>query len=291
MSGKLVLSGISGVPETMLWPLHNRAAEARRGDALLDDPEAVRIADAIDYDYVDNFRKPNFGHIMRALSIDGALWRWMETHPGGQVVALGEGLETQFHRVDDGKVRWLAVDLDEAISVRERFLPDTDRHRNLRCSALDPSWMEEVDADDEVCVTMAGLLMYFEPGEVKELVRSIAERFARAVMLFDIIPRWFAKKTLGGWKWTENYTLPPMPFGMDRDELQEIESWHPNIAEVTQAPGPKVARGFLFRVLAPILEHTPWIKNKIPTVACVGCRPPDKCAPSSHPNRNARSSQ
>lgn len=34
---------LTGVPETMLWTLYNRASEARRSKAFLKDPEAVRI--------------------------------------------------------------------------------------------------------------------------------------------------------------------------------------------------------------------------------------------------------
>ena len=64
------------------------------------------------------------------------------------VVGLGEGLETQFSRVDNGRVRWLSVDVEEAIEIRKQFLPDTDRHRNLACSALDFRWMDEVEGDE-----------------------------------------------------------------------------------------------------------------------------------------------
>ncbi|MEM1069122.1 MAG: class I SAM-dependent methyltransferase, partial [Planctomycetota bacterium] len=31
---------LSGVPETMLWTLHNRATEAMRKDRILDDPKS-----------------------------------------------------------------------------------------------------------------------------------------------------------------------------------------------------------------------------------------------------------
>lgn len=46
----------------------------------------------------------------------------MQRHPAGTVVALGEGLETQFWRVDNGAVRWVGVDLSEAEALRRRFL-------------------------------------------------------------------------------------------------------------------------------------------------------------------------
>lgn len=153
---------------------------------------------------------PDSSHALRALRYDEALRRWLKDHPGGQVVALGEGLETQFHRVDDSRVRWLSVDLPEAINVRRHFLPDTDRHRNLACSALDGRWMEEAAIDHGIFITAAGLLMYFQPVDVRKLITLIAERFPTSEMVFDVIPPWFVQLTLRGVNKTPHYKLPPM---------------------------------------------------------------------------------
>ena len=102
---RAIVPELRGVPETMLWALYNRAAEARRPDALIDDPWAVQIADSIRYDFVRSFGRPESGQVMRAVLSDGVLRDWLGDHPDGQVVALGEGLETQFHRVDNNRVR------------------------------------------------------------------------------------------------------------------------------------------------------------------------------------------
>jgi len=37
----LLEPNLEGVPETMLWALYNRAAKARRPDALIADPLAI----------------------------------------------------------------------------------------------------------------------------------------------------------------------------------------------------------------------------------------------------------
>ena len=42
---------LHGVPETLLWPLYNRAAFASRPGALLEDPKSVEIRNAIDYPF------------------------------------------------------------------------------------------------------------------------------------------------------------------------------------------------------------------------------------------------
>ncbi|WP_175582988.1 class I SAM-dependent methyltransferase [Nocardia cyriacigeorgica] len=142
MSGDV---GLSGIPLTMLWTLHNRASESMRADAILRDPDCERIYEPIVFDYEKVFGKPDGTHAVRSLRFDEVLRPWLATHPGGTVAELAAGLETQFQRCDDGVVRWLCVDVPEAIDIRERFLPATDRCRHLPVSALDLSWLDCVE--------------------------------------------------------------------------------------------------------------------------------------------------
>lgn len=102
---------LSGVSETMLWTLHNRACEVRRPDSMLHDPDCLRVYDSIDYDFERSFGKPDTSHPMRSRICDAAVRPWMAAHPGGTVVELAAGLETEFQRCDDGQVQWLCVDV------------------------------------------------------------------------------------------------------------------------------------------------------------------------------------
>ena len=113
------------VPETALWTLYHRAVEAQRPDAVLTDPAAVELVDAIDYPFAERFGAGALGQwqALRARCFDDAVRAFQAAAPGGTVVALGEGLETQFWRVDDGRVRWLTVDLPEIVETRRRLLP------------------------------------------------------------------------------------------------------------------------------------------------------------------------
>ena len=194
----LIGSDLAGVSETMLWSLYNRACEARRGDAILVDPDSVRIEEALDYDFERHFSVPTGSLAVRAAEIDRALRRWLERHPDGFVVSLGEGLETQVRRVDNGRLRWLSVDLPNAIRMREQFLAPTDRLRHLAVSALDPAWMAAVDPSLGVFIVAQGLFMYLEPEAVQQLLSAIANRFAGAELVFDAVPRWFSRWTMRG---------------------------------------------------------------------------------------------
>jgi O-methyltransferase involved in polyketide biosynthesis len=204
------------------------------------------------YDYARSFGRPESGQVIRALLSDQLLRAWLQDHPGGQVVALGEGLETQFHRVDDGRVRWLAVDLPEAIALR---------------------WMEAVDARQGVFVTAVGLLKYFHPQEVRRLIAAIAERYSTVEMVFDVMPHLLVRLAQAGWyRRTPHYTAPAMYWGLNRNELQTLRTWHPNIAEVREIAF-QGGRGVVYRIVLPLLRRLPWIGNKLFSLVHVRCRP------------------
>jgi O-methyltransferase involved in polyketide biosynthesis len=260
-----VVPGLSNVSETMLWSLHNRAHEAKRADGVLDDPASVRIHEAIDYDFDGRFGEPEGLLAVRAAGIDRAIRDWLRHKPDGCVISLGEGLETQARRVDNGRMRWLSVDLRDAIRLRERFLPSTERFRHLSLSALDPAWMDAVDPSAGVFVVAQGLLMYLEPEEVRAFFAKVADRFPSAEMVFDVIPRWFSALTTKGLMKTATYRLPRMPWGINRNEIERtLHGWHPNIAQVTLLD--YVAPRGMPRAMASLIQEMPILRHEVPSL-------------------------
>ena len=266
-AGKIAPS-LADVPETMLWALHNRASEARRGDGILADPDSIRIHDSIDYDFTGQFGEPAGSLAMRAAAIDRALRHWLCDHPDGFVVSLGEGLETQALRVDNGRMQWLSVDLPDAIRLRERFLPPTDRFRHMAVSALDLAWMDAVDPSSGVFIVAQGLLMYLDPGSVGQLFAAVARRFPDADMVFDTIPPWFSQLTLVGLQQTPRYRLPPMPWGISRRAIAPaLRGWGPALGEVAFLDY-GMPRG-VPQLVGQMIERIPAMRHEIPSLAHV----------------------
>jgi O-methyltransferase involved in polyketide biosynthesis len=257
---------LGGVPETMLLTLYHRAIEARRPDALLHDPRAVALVDAIDYPFELRFGRGDLGsgqgQALRVRCFDQAVEDFLASHPDGTVVALGEGLETQFWRVDNGRVRWLTVDLPETVQVRRRLLPAEPRMRTLACSALDRRWMDEVDTSRGVLVTAQGLLMYLQPAEVHRLVAACAQRFAGGALLFDGVPRWLSSRTMRGMKMTEHYQVPPMPWAFDAAERRRLAAT-PKVVELRELRPPR-GRGLFYGFLMPLVSRLPLLGGRIP---------------------------
>lgn len=200
---------LSGVPETLLGNLGRRAVAARTG--VLNDPMALEVVDRLDYDFPDTTRGART-HAIRVATFDAAIRRFLIAHPAGTVVALGEGLETQFWRLDNGQLRWLTVDLPETIELRRRVLPDGPRQASHCGSALDLEWLGRVNPADAILVTAQGLLPYFQRDEVHALIAALAQRLPGSSLVFDAVPRAMLK-------------LVRRATGRERDLAVELWSW------------------------------------------------------------------
>ena len=262
--GERVRVELDGVPETLLWNLYQRATEARRPDTVLADPRAVAVVDALDYPFRERFGTGVLGQwqALRARCFDRQVARFLAEHPGGTVVALGEGLETQFWRVDNGQVRWVTVDLPETVRLRDRVLPaESDRQRTVACSALDDRWMDRLDPSRGLLLTAQGLLMYLQRAQVHRLLTRCAARLPGSALVFDGVPPWFSARTLrGAMRTREGYQAPPMPWALDAAEKEAIRGLHPNVAELRDLAPPR-GRGLLYGWLFPLANRVPAIRG------------------------------
>jgi O-methyltransferase involved in polyketide biosynthesis len=244
---------LTGVSETALLTLLVRAREARRPDAVIDDPEAVRLVDAIDFDFGKFGQSSRQDMAIRSKAFDLATSTYLSTHPDATVVALAEGLQTSFWRLDaalpDSRFRWLTVDFPPIVQIRERLLPPSPRVTACAQSALDYSWMDRVGSDNGVFITAEGLLMYLQPDEALGLIAECAKRFPGGQMVFDLAPAWFAALARKGMlRPSLRYAVPAMPFSRTVPELADLANTIPGVRAVHDLPMP-AGRGRLLNAL------------------------------------------
>jgi O-methyltransferase involved in polyketide biosynthesis len=275
MAGMAIAPEIDGVPETALWTLHHRVLEAKRPDAMFADPRAVDLVERIDFPFAERFgegfRTQTQLLALRVRCFDAVVGDFLTEHPTGTVVALGEGLETQFWRVDNGLVRWLTVDLPPSARLRERLLPRGDRQRLYAGSALDLAWMDEVDASNGVLITAQGLLMYLQPDDVHRLLRACAERFPGGMMVIDTVAHWMARAVRRASIKASGYRPPQLHWCLDSADWQSLRGLHPNISDVSEVRSPP-GRGPL-AWLPPNLHRIPVIRRRRSGVVRLRFRP------------------
>lgn len=230
------------IRETVLWCLYNRVSGIVK-DGILLDPKAVEIYKSIDYDYEKSFGKPNNNMAIQSMVFDQAILEFWREHPDGTVVNLGEGLETQRYRLQAQKseeAMWITVDLPNGIFIREQFMKPDDTHKHVAASAVDVSvWAEKVPLGKPVLITAQGLFMYLPEAEVKLLFQSVAKWFPGSTLIFNAVSKFLSNKTMRGVQWTDDYTVPKMPFGVNRFDGPDLfRSWVSDNLEVEEVPYP-----------------------------------------------------
>jgi O-methyltransferase involved in polyketide biosynthesis len=256
-------STLTGVSETALLTLLVRATEARRDDRIIEDPVAVDLVDAIDFDFAKFGSARRQDMALRALAFDRETRTYLRDHPKATVVALAEGLQTSFYRLDasgaNNEFRWHTVDLPPIVALREKLLPPSERISVSAQSALDYSWMDQIDAADGVFVTAEGLLMYLQPTEALALVTECAKRFPGGQMMFDLPPYWFAWWARQGLlRPSLRYKVPPMPFSLSVSAAADLANTVPGVRAAHDVELP-TGRGAVLNALI-------WASYRLPVV-------------------------
>jgi len=250
-------AALTGVSETALMTLNGRATQAGLPDAIIEDPMAIQLRDALTTTYgvdYDKFGRRGQEMALRSLAVDKCAIAYLRTHPKATVVALAEGFQTSFWRLDkavpNAQFRWISVDLAPVTALRERLLPHSPRIINLGQSALDYTWMDRVEDSDGVFITAEGLLMYLQPHEAMELITQCAKRFPGGQMFFDLPPTIIKKVAPKGIRASKSYRVPPMPFSLSINQLSDLVGTMPGLTAVRDIPMPK-GRGVIFNRVFP----------------------------------------
>lgn len=263
LNNKIHAGDISGVSETALLTLNGRAYQAGLPGAILHDPMAIKLRDSIEFDY-DKFGRKGQEMALRSLAVDGCAIEYLKKHPKATVVALAEGFQTSFWRLEealpDPQFSWVSVDFEPVLELRQRLLPSSPRITNIAQSALDYSWMDKIDTSNGVFITAEGLLMYLQPAESMDLIAQCAKRFPGGQMFFDLPPVMVKKLAPKGMRSSKHYRVPPMPFSLSADEVAGLVGTVPGITAFHDIPMPK-GRGFFFEKVFPAIWHFGPTKN------------------------------
>jgi len=251
---------LQGVARTLLVPLACRAIESPRADAIIHDPRAVELFNALggSRDFLMGMSELDQTFtVMRTRQFDRCARAFLAKSPGGLVVDIGCGLDTRFDRLDDGQMAWLGLDFPEVIALRRQFLPDTERCWSLPCSMLDLTWLDAVAQMNKPVIFLAeGVFPYFSTSDVKPLLMAMAARFPGGEMVFDALSplmNWFHNQTSSVLKRSGTRVR------WDAKNPAELEAWGLRLLErwgYFNKPEPRLGGAGLIRFIPPLANAT-----------------------------------
>lgn len=239
---------ISDVSATSLITLYSHALESQSSNPVLHDPKAVEITQLLNPEFSkssNTFHQNLAGgkldkrlvvHIaLRARRYDQYVKDFLQHAPNGIVINIGCGLDTRFHRLDDGRVTVYDLDFPEVIAIKKNLLQETDRYHFIPSSVLDFEWMESLSQfkDRPFLFLAEGVFMYLQEAEVKSLVLALQAKFPGAELVCEMFNAFWLKKSL---KWMMDVKMrrelhlgKDATFNFGIKDGKDLESWNASI--------------------------------------------------------------
>ena len=187
---------VTGVPETMVQTLYARAKETRRQNAKIKDEIAVELVEKLDYDFskADKDKAMNCGVIARTIVLDQMVKQYLEKHANTVVINIACGLDTRCYRMEGKYLRWYNVDLPETMKIRKRFLTETGPIYQIAKSAMDDSYIDDIDYHGEnILVIIEGLTMYLCEKDIRKMFSIIGKSFQKVTVMVETMSPFVGK--------------------------------------------------------------------------------------------------
>ena len=183
---------VTGVPETMVLTLYARAKETRKKNAKINDEIAEELVKNLDYDFskADKDKAMNYGVIARTIVLDRMVEQYLEKNANTIVINIACGLDTRCYRMKGKYLHWYNIDLPETMKIRRQFLPETGPIYQIAKSAMDDSYVDDIDYHCEnvlVIIELVATYAAHSTGITASRLRLYPQGFFS--ILFPVPPR------------------------------------------------------------------------------------------------------
>lgn len=181
---------LEGVEKTMLLTIYTKAKHSREKNHKFYDEKAIEVISKIDYDFsmAEKDKLMQMGVIGRTIVLDDLVSEYISRHPDCTVINIASGMDTRFNRLDNGRIRWYNVDLENSARFRLEYIPDTERVTTLAYSAMDSDWPSQIEAEGNILIIIEGLTMYLTEPENKNILKIIDDNFDKCTVFTEIMP-------------------------------------------------------------------------------------------------------
>ena len=183
---------MDSVNKTLYIPLYGKSYISKRG-IILNDPKAEEIwareGFALKGKSASKWLAFYMG--MRAAVFD----RWVREKrcelPDAVVLHLGCGLDSRCLRTGTDRM-WYDVDFPDVIETRKKYYCESAQYNMIGADVRGGVYLSGISGKDAI-VVMEGISMYLTGEELRQLLKTLAERFEHIHLLMDCYTEFAAK--------------------------------------------------------------------------------------------------
>ncbi len=178
---------LAGVPDTTYIPLVARIYVSKRFPDYFRDEQALALEEQIPGEAIqaNSGEYECMASVARSHVIDVKVSEFLASHPTGNVVFLGGGLETTWGRVGVATARCYQVDLPGVIEVRRRALGQAANEELIAGDMFAMEWAEHIDATLPTLLVVSGVWQYFHEDKILGMIADLKQAFPAGELVFD----------------------------------------------------------------------------------------------------------
>jgi methyltransferase (TIGR00027 family) len=236
------------VAETGMLTFYCHVIESQNPNPILLDEKAVEVSRQLNPVFANSssrlLRNLEKGKVkdelvvhitLRAKKYDEYARLFLKENPDAIIVNIGCGMDSRFHRIDNGRMTCFDLDLPEMIEFKKQYYEETDRYHFIAASVFDYGWMDQVAklGKRPVLFMAEGVFMYLDGEKVKDLILKMQSRFPGSELVCELVTAIFTRKPwdrMVAMKMNKQLGVgkeAAFTFGVRNS--RELETWHPGI--------------------------------------------------------------
>ncbi|EJU19218.1 MULTISPECIES: class I SAM-dependent methyltransferase [Mogibacterium] len=176
-----------GVEDTLYIPLSARIYASEKFPKFFYDDKALSLNAHMPAGSIDKNSSEYFymASVCRQKTIDEKIRKFLSVNSKSNVVFLGAGLETAYHRIHDYHANFYQVDLPEVMEIRKRLLGNGENEKLISGDMFSLDWVKEIDTTLPTLVSVAGVYQYFDETKIVDMIRKMKVLFPKGELVFD----------------------------------------------------------------------------------------------------------
>ena len=177
----------SGVEDTLYIPLTARVAISKKFPQYFYDEKALELENAIHNKTIEEKSSEYtlMASVARYHNFDEMAQNFIDDHRECNIVNLGVGLETSYHRLNVKNAMFCEVDLPEVIELREKFIEVEKNEQYVKGDLFKLDWIQYIDTSLPTLMLVSGVFQYFHENEIIDFLRNVQNEFENAELIFD----------------------------------------------------------------------------------------------------------
>lgn len=178
---------LDGVEDTLYIPLAGRIYASKNFPDFFYDEKALSLEPLLPAENIEkNSSEYSYmASVCRQQTIDKKIIRFLEKSYKANVVFLGAGLETAYHRIGNQTANFYQVDLPEVIEIRKKVLGQGCNEKLISGDMFRLHWIQEIDTTLPTLISAAGVYQYFHESEIIEMIQSTKAKIPYGELVFD----------------------------------------------------------------------------------------------------------